>query len=132
MEIYTDGAARNNPGPSASAFVVVKRGKVVHSASAYLGKKTNNEAEYTAIILALRYAIKNGENKVYITTDSMLVSQQISGTFKTKSQKLAKYLEKVKKLSAQLKEFKITYAPRETEFIAEADRLCNEILDIAS
>lgn len=131
MKIYTDGASRGNPGKGAAAFVEVSRGKTVFKASAFLGMRiTNNEAEYKAIILALKHAIKKGAKKVEITTDSMVVSQQIAGKYKVKSPKLAALLSQVKSLAGQLKQFKIQYAPRETKFIAEADKTCNELLNL--
>lgn len=57
--IYCDGGARGNPGPGAGAFIVEKEGKIIFKGSKYLGKTTNNTAEYQAVILALTWLIKN-------------------------------------------------------------------------
>ena len=100
--VYCDGGARGNPGPAAAAIVVEKDGKVIHKESKYLGRGTNNEAEYSGAILGLEWVSKNitGAEKITFILDSQLVANQLSGKFKVKNENLrncyfiAKTLEK--------------------------------------
>ena len=103
FSVYCDGGARGNPGPAAAAFVVEKNGKVVHKESKYLGRATNNEAEYAGALLGLGWASKNSPGdyqEIVFVLDSELVANQLSGTFKVKNENLrnryhaAKTLEK--------------------------------------
>ena len=132
LKIYCDGGARGNPGPSAAAFVVIKNARVEYKAAEYLGKKTNNEAEYVAVIMALNWL---GDHKHLITKkvvvfylDSELVAKQLSGNFKVKSKKLVPKFFLVKELEKAI-DVKIDYVsvPREKNRLA--DFLVNKVLD---
>ena len=132
FKIYCDGGARGNPGPSAAAFVVVYKGKVVHRNSSYLGIATNNIAEYRAVVMALAWLINNlkplnGE-RVSVFLDSQLVTRQLSGHYKIKSQNLKPLISKIKDLERKAK-VKITYEsiPRRKNRLA--DFLVNRKLD---
>ena len=127
LKIYTDGAARGNPGPAASGFVIFDGDKLIKKSAIYIGKATNNIAEYTAVINALR-AIPNGE-KVILHSDSRLVVNQLNGIFKVKKEHLKKLYAKAKILMKNKKVKKIEWVPRETPGIVIVDTLINKELD---
>ena len=128
--VYCDGGARGNPGPAAAAIVVEKDGKVIHKESKYLGRGTNNEAEYSGAILGLEWVSKNitDAEKITFILDSQLVANQLSGKFKVKNENLrnryftAKTLEK--NISAE-----INYESVSRERNKIADFLVNKELD---
>ena len=128
--VYCDGGARGNPGPAAAAIVVEKDGKVIHKESKYLGRGTNNEAEYSGAILGLEWVSKNitGAEKITFILDSQLVANQLSGKFKVKNENLrnryftAKTLEK--NISAE-----INYESVSRDRNKIADFLVNKELD---
>ncbi|MCH7640579.1 ribonuclease HI family protein [Patescibacteria group bacterium] len=132
LKIYSDGGARGNPGPSASAFVVIEEGKVIFKKSKYLGKNTNNFAEYTGVRMALdwlrkKYKKKGGE-RITLNVDSQLVVKQLSGEYKVKSKNLKPLILKIKELEKTVGA-RINYlsVPREKNKLA--DYLVNEVLD---
>lgn len=126
--IYTDGASRGNPGPASYGFVIKENNKILHQAGEYIGIATNNVAEYTAVLQALKYAqnLKNIE-EVAVFADSKLVAQQLSGNFKIKAKHLKPIIEKIKILSLELGGATFTHVPREQN--VQADRLANLALD---
>ena len=103
IKIYTDGAARGNPGPSASGYLIYEDGKLMAEAEAYNGMETNNFAEYKAVVLALGWCAKNirnaGDRAIETHSDSELVVRQINGQYKVKSKKLEELNNEVKSLS---------------------------------
>ena len=132
LKIYSDGGARGNPGRAASAFVVIEEGKVIYKKSRYLGKTTNNFAEYTGVRMALdwlrkEYKKKGGE-RITIYVDSQLVVKQLSGEYKVKSKSLEPLVLKIKKLE-KIVGMVISYrsVPREKNKLA--DYLVNKVLD---
>jgi ribonuclease HI len=125
--IYTDGASRNNPGPAAIGVVIKdETGKVAGTISQRIGKATNNQAEYQAIIAALEEAIKIGAAHVELKADSELVVQQINGRYKVKKTTLRPLYQKAVQLIGSLEAFTITHIPREQN--READSLANKAL----
>ena len=102
IKIYTDGGARGNPGPAAAAFVVYDNEQVIYSQSKYLGKTTNNVAEYWAVLIAVKWLIKNIDKikkaKVNFYLDSQLVACQLAGKYKVKDNKLVKLFNEIKDL----------------------------------
>ncbi len=130
IEIYTDGASRGNPGNSASSFLFVKSNKVLFFSSEYIGEKTNNIAEYTAIINALKSAVKKRAKEIILTSDSELVISQITGSYKVKAEHLKKLHNEVIILSKKFKQIEFKHARRENKYIKIADKLCNMILDM--
>ena len=128
MVIFTDGASRGNPGPAAiGATIKDMQGRLITSISQPIGRATNNQAEYRAIIAALEQAIKLGANQVDIRSDSELVSRQINGQYRVKTASLRPLYLKVKQQPSQLKGFTINHIPRQQN--READRLANIALD---
>jgi len=125
--ICTDGASRNNPGPAAIGVTIKdEKGNLVASISQRIGKATNNQAEYTAIIAALEEAIKIGATHVELKADSELVVQQINGRYKVKKTTLRPLYQKAVQLIGSLEAFTITHIPREQN--READSLANKAL----
>jgi ribonuclease HI len=128
--IQSDGGARGNPGPAASAFVVKRQGKVIYEESLYLGVATNNQAEYRGVIIALTWLSKQGANfgDVAFLMDSELIVRQINGIYKVKEEGLQKLHREVMNLLASITskvEFK--HVPRKEN--KEADLLVNKELD---
>jgi ribonuclease HI len=123
-----DGASRGNPGP-ASYGVLIRRpdGTEVLRLKKYLGRTTNNVAEYYALLTALDYALTHGIPKLRVQSDSELLVRQMQGYYKVKSQSLKPLHEQARKLAARLGYFSIEHVPRELN--EEADRLANEALD---
>src|SRR3989344_3757882 len=95
--VHTDGGSRGNPGPGACGFVIEKDGEVLHKGSKFLGKVTNNFAEYSGVIVALEWMMSSKEKLVDVTSiifilDSELVVRQLTGVYRVKDitlQKLA-------------------------------------------
>ena len=131
IEIYTDGASRGNPGEGAIAFVFVEHEKVILFKAEYIGKTTNNVAEYRAMISALSEAINKNIKEVILTSDSKLVISQIKGVYKIKVEHLKKLNEKIKELSLQFDRIDFKNVKRENRFISIADKLCNAILNLS-
>ncbi|MGA7161574.1 MAG: ribonuclease HI family protein [Bacteroidota bacterium] len=133
---FTDGAARGNPGPGGIGVVLKdESGTVLVRGKKYLGKVTNNVAEYTALIECLRRvnASFGGDNgvpcsKLILHSDSELMVRQLNGEYKVKDRTLKKLFDEVHNLlhSAQF-EFSIKHVPREKN--KEADLLANESID---
>ncbi|KKT97141.1 MAG: Ribonuclease HI [Microgenomates group bacterium GW2011_GWB1_45_17] len=133
LSVFCDGGARGNPGPAASAFVIKDQsGKILHEQGFYLGVTTNNQAEYQAVIEALKFLSTQHlapSTQINFYLDSQLVVNQLKGTFKVKDHGLKiKHLE-IKRLISNLK-FKISnfvYVPRAQN--SRADFLVNQTLD---
>ncbi|HET6142800.1 MAG TPA: reverse transcriptase-like protein [Candidatus Acidoferrales bacterium] len=123
-----DGAARGNPGPAAYG-VIVRRpdGKKHESLGKYIGRTTNNVAEYYALIAALDYAAANGIRRLRVYSDSQLIVNQIRGIYKVKHPDLRPLHERAKKQAAGLESFTIQYVPREEN--RDADEMANAALD---
>jgi len=133
--IYTDGGARGNPGPAgAGAFITDSDGSVLKEASKYLGKQTNNYAEYEAVILGLESAKKlfpKGATKnieIEVRMDSELVKKQLSGEYQIKEETL--FPQFIKIWNMRVKDFPhviFTHVRREKN--KDADRLANDAMD---
>ena len=123
-----DGAARGNPGPAAYG-VVFRRpdGTALESLGRYIGRQTNNVAEYYALIAALDYAAARGIRRLRILSDSQLIVNQIKGLYKVRHPDLRPLHERAKKQADALESFTIQYIPREQN--READDLANAALD---
>src|SRR6267154_6254925 len=123
-----DGAARGNPGPAAYGVVVRRPDGTTHeSLGKYIGRHTNNVAEYYALIAALDYAAASGIRRLRVYSDSQLIVNQIKGLYKVKHPDLRPLHERAKKQAAGLEAFAIQYVPREQN--READAAANAALD---
>lgn len=127
--IFTDGAAAPNPGPAAiGAIIKDEQGKLLARISQRIGRATNNQAEYRAIIAALEKAVSLGAKHVEVNSDSELVVKQINGKYRVKKATLKPLYQEVKKLQSRLEGFTITHIPRQQN--READKLANKLLAI--
>ncbi len=123
-----DGAARGNPGPASYGLVVrAPDGRAVESLAKYIGRTTNNVAEYYGLIAALDYAHAHHIKRLCVRSDSELLVRQIQGRYKVKSADLKPLHERARKLAASLVHFAIEHVPRQQN--AEADALANAALD---
>lgn len=133
LQVFTDGGARGNPGPAAAGFVAKDAaGKVRFLRGKYLGKATNNVAEYQGVILAYEVLLDTDdinpkETKLRFSLDSNLVVNQLNGIFKVKDSKIREFVVKVRGLEPQFSE--VTYSHIVREKNTEADRIVNETLD---
>ena len=126
-----DGGSRGNPGP-ASYGVVIRdpRGEIVAKLKKYIGRSTNNVAEYYGLIAALDYAQQHGIRALQVQSDSELLVRQMRGQYKVKSPELRPLYERARKMAQTFDSFKIEHVYREQN--AEADALANEALDETS
>jgi ribonuclease HI len=127
LVIHIDGASRGNPGRAAAGIWIKNgEGKSLAEIGRYLGHKTNNQAEYWALLLALREAKRMGGDSLHIFTDSELIERQVRGIYRVKDIKLKPLhraaILSLKKFSA----FEIKSIPREQN--QEADRLANQAI----
>ena len=141
--VHTDGAARGNPGPAAIGVVIEdEEGRTVYEASRALGVRTNNEAEYQALITALEYLKDVRPAEVEFRLDSVLggdanalmyrelVVKQIGGQYKVKEPRLQALHGQVVMLLNAVKKFQFRHVRREEN--ARADELANEALNAGS
>lgn len=132
--IYIDGGSRGNPGPAAFAVVfTTEKGEVIKEYSQYIGKATNNEAEYQSLIFALKKAkALFGKEKakalaIEIKSDSELLVSQMRAEYKIKDPKIQQLFLRAWNLKIDFKNLKFSLIPRQEN--TKADRLVNESLD---
>lgn len=128
--VNTDGGARGNPGPAASAFVVKKANEVIFKKGFYLGHATNNVAEYTAVLKALEWLKENNfvDKEIFFEIDSELVVRQLTGIYRVKNFQLRALYQKVKDLEKNfLKGVFYRHIFREKNLLA--DKIVNEKID---
>lgn len=127
MRGYFDGASRGNPGDAgAGAFLINDNNDVVWEVSRYLGRKTNNEAEYSALLLLLKAAGECGARKLDIYGDSRLVVCQVSRQWKINLPHLRSLANEAWKLMDGI-DVRLNWIPREQN--KRADALSNEAID---
>lgn len=130
--VYSDGASRGNPGKSAIAFTILdENGNTLKSYSKYVGIKTNNQAEYEALIIALEFASELGGKIVSSFMDSELVVKQLNMEYKVKNLALEVLWLKVCKLKQNFKRISFTHVSRENKNIKEVDDMVNQALNEA-
>jgi ribonuclease HI len=128
VKIFADGGSRGNPGPSASGFVVLDmEDNVLVDKGVYLGVTTNNQAEYTALKLALEECRTMGVKEVQVYMDSLLVVNQMKGIFKIKNRDLWPIHEAISKMAKEFRHINYSHVPR--EFNKLADAAVNRALD---
>ena len=126
--VHTDGAARGNPGPAAIGVVIEdEQGRTVYEASRALGVRTNNEAEYLALITALEYLRDIRPAEVEFLLDSELVVKQLNGQYKVKEPRLQSLHGQAIMLLNVVGKHRIRHVRRKDN--ARADELANEALD---
>ncbi len=128
VRIETDGASRGNPGEAAGAAVLYdEQGRQLARVGRYLGRTTNNVAEYTGLIAGLEVAAELGATELEVRADSELMVRQLSGVYRVKNPGLQTlYLEVVRRL-AKFASYRIVHVPRERN--RAADRAANEAVD---
>jgi ribonuclease HI len=125
---HCDGGSRGNPGPSGYGAVIEDaQGRVVARLSEYLGKQTNNYAEYSGLLAVLRWAIENGHKRLRVVSDSELMVKQMKGQYKVNSPGLLPLWQEARRLAARLDRFEMRHTLRGGN--QEADRLANEAMD---
>ena len=122
--IHADGVSRGNPGLAAiGAAIKDGRGRLLATVSRRIGRATNNQAEYRALIAVLEEAHRLGATEASIYLDSELVVRQLNGSYRVKNSTLKTLHNEVRRLLGRLSSFSITHVPRRQN--AEADRLAN-------
>jgi len=131
LNIYTDGASRGNPGPASCSFIFLKNSDtkpfLIHSE--YLGKMTNNAAEYEAIIRALNCATEYTRWNVRIYSDSELTINHINGDYRIKKPHLKERLQKILQLIRFFEKVEFFHVPKTNKFIKICDTSCNKRLN---
>lgn len=128
--IFSDGGSRGNPGLAAIGYTIksqISDEGVIYECGMPIGKTTNNIAEYTAVIEAIRKAKEMGFDDLEVFLDSQLVERQVKGQYKVKSQDLMPLFENLIELISTLSSFKISHVKRELN--KRADKLLNDALD---
>lgn len=128
LRVYSDGAARGNPGPSGAGAVLIEPGgTVVAKVGKYLGTQTNNYAEYMGLLLGLKHAKSLGAKEVEVFADSELLIRQLGGRYQVKSPTLRPLYEEAVKLLNDFSRVKLVHVPREMN--AAADEMSNRAID---
>jgi ribonuclease HI len=130
-EVFVDGASRGQGagplvGHGAAAVVIYENKKLIGQYARALGRRTNNEAEYEAVIAGLLMCWAAKLNDPIIYSDSKLVVNQVTGIWKCKNIKLKPLLLSVKEIQDEFR-FRIVHVPR--KYVTEADSLASAILD---
>jgi probable phosphoglycerate mutase len=125
---YCDGGSRGNPGPAGyGVFIEGSDGKRLAELSEFLGKATNNVAEYSALLGALEWALQSGHRRLRVVGDSELLVKQIQGRYKVASPDLRPLYDEAKRRIARLDDFRIEHVLRGKN--QKADRLANAAMD---
>jgi ribonuclease HI len=126
--LWSDGAARGNPGP-AGLGAIIKRpsGEVLATCSEAYGEATNNAAEYAALLMGLRRALELGLRRIEIRADSELLIKQLGGDYRVKNAALKPLFEQAQRLLQQFDWTRLRHVRR--EYNSEADRLANQGID---
>lgn len=129
LTLYTDGAARGNPGPAgAGVYIVDDRGLPVAERQRYLGEATNNVAEYSALLLALEIARELRAGRVEIRSDSELLVRQMRGEYRIRNAALQELAERARALASEFDSVAYVHVRREQN--RDADRLANRAIDL--
>ena len=128
LTVRTDGAARGNPGPAGIGFVVEDGdGRIVEEASAYIGERTNNQAEYEAVVAALEAIGPDRETHLEVFCDSQLVVRQLNGDYRVKDPDLRSLYIRATRLLLGAGSSRVVHVPRGQN--GRADALANEGID---
>ena len=125
---HCDGGSRGNPGPAGYGAVIEDaQGRVIARLSEFLGKRTNNYAEYSGMLGVLDWCLKNGQRRVRVVADSELMVKQMQGKYKVNSPDLRPLWEEARRRASQLDRFEIQHTLRGGN--KEADQLANDAMD---
>jgi len=126
--LYSDGGSRGNPGPAGYGFVLLtEKGKTLAEGDRFLGRITNNVAEYEGLLAGLRKARELGARRVVVRSDSELLVRQLNGSYRVKSPKLKPLFERVKRIAASFDSCQFTHVRRHQN--RRADELANKAMD---
>jgi ribonuclease HI len=129
--LMVDGASRGNPGEAGcGALILDDKGAVVNELSRYLGRTTNNVAEYEGLLMGLAALRQRGAKKIVVQSDSQLLVRQLNGEYRVKDEKLKVLFERAMRLLRQFEAYRIVHVRREMNKMA--DRLANRGIDDAS
>jgi probable phosphoglycerate mutase len=125
---YCDGGSRGNPGPAGYGVSIEgANGNKIGELSEFLGVRTNNFAEYSALLGALEFALTHGHKSLRVVADSELMVKQIKGQYQVKSPELRPLYDEAKRRIAKLEKFEIQHVLRNKN--KRADALANEAMD---
>mgnify|MGYP002760987833 CR=1 FL=1 len=127
VHVYFDGGSRGNPGPAAVGWVLVTDGGIIAEGSERIGRATNNQAEYEALIRALEAATEYGFDELVIKGDSQLIVKQVRGEWDANDPTLRQKRVRARELLCGVDEWSLDHVPREIN--DRADELANEALD---
>ena len=128
LRIFSDGAARGNPGPAgAGAVVLDTKGRVLARVGKFLGKQTNNVAEYEGVLLGLARAKELGATEIEVRADSLLLIRQLEGVYQVKNAALKELHAKAKALLRSFDHVDLRHVPREENTLA--DEMSNRAID---
>lgn len=119
LDIYIDGASKGNPGHAGAGVVICQDGEVIKNVSAYIGKATNNFAEYSALICALEEALILKADSLKIYSDSQLLCRQLNREYKIKSENIIGLYQRALRLISAFKQVKFQDIPREENLGAD-------------
>lgn len=126
LEIYVDGASEGNPGASGIGVVICEDGHPIRNIANYIGKATNNIAEYTALIYGLQEALILKAGAVKINSDSQLLCRQLHNIYKIKSPEILKLYNQARHLMSGFNSVSVKHIPREEN--KGADRLAKKAI----
>jgi len=125
---FCDGGSRGNPGPAGfGVYIQGAHGETLGELNEFLGKKTNNFAEYSGLLAALNFALEQGHPRLKVVSDSELMVKQIKGQYRVNSPELRPLYEEAKRRIARLQSFQIQHVLRDKN--KNADRLANLAMD---
>ena len=128
--VNIDGGSRGNPGPAAAGVVIRAQddGTVLHMAGVYVGRATNNVAEYNGLLEALKRAAALGADEIEILSDSELLVKQMNGEYRVRNAALKPLFEEANRLWNKFAKVTVRYIPREQN--QEADKLANKAMNL--
>ena len=125
--VYFDGASRGNPGHASAGFVICNSdGIEIYSGGEYLGKRTNNFAEYAACFLAIEKCVESGYSNIIVFGDSKLVIEQLNGKWKVRNRILKKFHANITKLFSKFESIQFKHVRRNLN--KRADEMANSFL----
>jgi len=129
VKIQVDGGSRGNPGPAAAGVVITEAGSgiILHEAGYFLGRATNNVAEYSALIAGLRAAGRLKADQVEVLSDSELMVRQMNGQYRVRNAGLKPLHDEASELARRMGKFAIAHVSRSQN--VKADRLVNMALN---
>ncbi|MBU0624338.1 MAG: ribonuclease HI family protein [Candidatus Thermoplasmatota archaeon] len=130
FSVYTDGASRGNPGPSAISYAMYDfTGNLIEKGAKCIGKHTNSEAEYEALLWAIEKVRERTCDHLKLFSDSEFMVRQINGEYKASNERMKKYLARTLANKELFTTFEVRHVPRDNPRMQLVDHLANEALD---